>query len=69
MKSIELSGLICPVVSHPTRGAWIEIGGSDGGSTDAQGSHPTRGAWIEIFSFLDTGAGGPAVAPHTGCVD
>ena len=55
------------LVSHLTRGAWIEIRvrlllnlhGS---------SHLTRGAWIEISSVSSL-LFGPAVAPHTRCVD
>ena len=36
------------MLSHPTRGAWIEINPERKGSGQAQRSHPTRGAWIEI---------------------
>ena len=54
-------------MSHPARGAWIEIvtiTGNDGDTT----SHPARGAWIEIteeqyMRSLDD------VAPRKGCVD
>ena len=54
-------------VSHPTRGAWIEMTKKylkDEGLL----SHPTRGAWIEIkismFYYVKI-----TVAPHPGCVD
>ena len=35
-------------VSHPARGAWIEISAIRRPST-ATSSHPARGAWIEIM--------------------
>ena len=35
-------------LSHPARGAWIEIVSDDKKLLEAQ-SHPARGAWIEIF--------------------
>ena len=34
-------------MSHPSRGAWIEITLSAALSAPS-GSHPSRGAWIEI---------------------
>ena len=34
-------------MSHPARGAWIEINGN-GIVDNAEKSHPARGAWIEI---------------------
>ena len=34
-------------LSHPTRGAWIEIFVPSSRYLDKK-SHPTRGAWIEI---------------------
>ena len=34
-------------MSHPTRGAWIEIY-IEQGENKMKRSHPTRGAWIEI---------------------
>ena len=34
-------------MSHPARGAWIEISRSSAPST-AFSSHPARGAWIEM---------------------
>ena len=36
------------VMSHPSRGAWIEIGADAVLSTLPPESHPSRGAWIEI---------------------
>ena len=36
------------LLSHPTRGAWIEIYFSGSGGSGGASSHPTRGAWIEI---------------------
>ena len=54
-------------VSHPARGAWIEMILS---ATFAicVSSHPARGAWIEIAKvfgadYLES------VAPRMGCVD
>ena len=38
--------------SHPTMGAWIEIGMSDIDIAHRKGSHPTMGAWIEIDLFF-----------------
>ena len=35
-------------MSHPTRGAWIEISIECAGGAACTKSHPTRGAWIEI---------------------
>ena len=40
-------------MSHPVRGAWIEIhcgARMDGGTNE---SHPVRGAWMEIHQFQD----------------
>ena len=34
-------------LSHPSRGAWIEIVVNNGGAL-AMASHPSRGAWIEM---------------------
>ena len=39
--------LIIAAMSHPARGAWIEIK-SKTAVRAAQASHPARGAWIEI---------------------
>ena len=54
-------------VSHPTRGAWIEILRRDN-HVAAVGAHPTRGAWIEI-NCKASSKESKTVAPHTGCVD
>ena len=54
-------------VSHPARGAWIEIGRKwtlDRRMT----SHPARGAWIEMSSS-STSTKPSGVAPRKGCVD
>ena len=37
--------------SHPSRGAWIEIGAGRGRPVGALPSHPSRGAWIEILGI------------------
>ena len=55
-------------MSHPSRGAWIEIGRYLMTSRCGPLSHPSRGAWIEIpfrlaVMMLST------VAPLAGCVD
>ena len=68
MKSC-LSGYygICPQ-SHPSRGAWIEIGAAVVLVAIIEASHPSRGAWIEIDpNFVY--AIGETVAPLAGCVD
>ena len=36
------------LVSHPTRGAWIEMRDHEA-APHRQPSHPTRGAWIEML--------------------
>ena len=38
----------CNDMSHPARGAWIEIGDFAGLAYCNDASHPARGAWIEI---------------------
>ena len=35
-------------VSHPARGAWIEIQSPAESVSEITESHPARGAWIEI---------------------
>ena len=35
-------------LSHPVRGAWIEISTGINGTFESAWSHPVRGAWIEI---------------------
>ena len=39
-------------MSHPSRGAWIEIPAGDLARLGFRRSHPSRGAWIEIFRGL-----------------
>ena len=56
------------VRSHPSRGAWIEIGVLMTSTSNTSASHPSRGAWIEIPGWRS----GPLranVAPLAGCVD
>ena len=37
-----------PYLSHPSRGAWIEITVAVSFGVSCSTSHPSRGAWIEI---------------------
>ena len=54
-------------MSHPVRGAWIEISLSMSTASDST-SHPVRGAWIEIT--LTKAVTVPiVVASRKGCVD
>ena len=56
------------IVSHPVRGAWIEMALNPDGVTSEDMSHPVRGAWIEIAkAWIDPQK--EAVAPRQGCVD
>ena len=52
---IEIVGIVllmlCPLLSHPTMGAWIEIKNGESVSMSVA-SHPTMGAWIEICISL-----------------
>ena len=44
-----MAGLLLQTdVSHPARGAWIEINDAGVQRGGRAGSHPARGAWIEI---------------------
>ena len=43
------------IVSHPSRGAWIEIGYPIINNLWAIKSHPSRGAWIEIHRASESG--------------
>ena len=56
-------------LSHPSRGAWIEIPGDRKEYTMKDKSHPSRGAWIEISQRVASSAPAEKVAPLTGCVD
>ena len=47
------AGKAGPDLSHPVRGAWIEIK-SWACQQWKELSHPVRGAWIEIVKYLDT---------------
>ena len=55
-------------VSHPSRGAWIEIRMAMTISVSVMESHPSRGAWIEIADCIAMLLS-CCVAPLTGCVD
>ena len=54
-------------MSHPARGAWIEIVVLFDCKT-CELSHPARGAWIEILHALAV-IDVLRVAPRKGCVD
>ena len=54
-------------MSHPARGAWIEISMTRFVSGVTK-SHPARGAWIEIQDKLRQMMTA-LVAPRKGCVD
>ena len=60
MKSVFPSTLAGLSMSHPVRGAWIEIIPA-WRMFSAPKSHPVRGAWIEIGFSLDIGG---AVKSH-----
>ena len=50
------------LLSHPVRGAWIEIANT--GLMGAGGaSHPVRGAWIEINGNVEDFLGNPGRTP------
>ena len=56
-------------MSHPSRGAWIEITWDYWTLNVLYRSHPSRGAWIEIpesMMFMNLSCW---VAPLAGCVD
>ena len=55
-------------VSHPVRGAWIEISDKTKLNGIETGSHPVRGAWIEI-ELLGEKPNPLSVASRKGCVD
>ena len=55
-------------VSHPARGAWIEIWRQMVCRTSGRRSHPARGVWIEI-RWRGSRPAQPWVAPRKGCVD
>ena len=67
MKSTAFPAGVSPLMSHPARGAWIEMKYVRP-AFDRLASHPARGAWIEI---LQSPKGKPVfpVAPRKGCVD
>ena len=49
MKSQSAGGAVNSKMSHPVRGAWIEIQGLPD-IWEIFPSHPVRGAWIEILN-------------------
>ena len=55
------------IMSHPARGAWIEIVAQNCVVRNLR-SHPARGAWIEIALIVDSLLSWQ-VAPRKGCVD
>ena len=56
------------LLSHPARGAWIEIKRDSKPQESRNESHPARGAWIEIVDLSHFGIK-ITVAPRKGCVD
>ena len=51
VRGLKLCGgitLYVHVMSHPSRGAWIEITTAPARTNTRTSSHPSRGAWIEI---------------------
>ena len=64
LKSYNNKRVWCVLMSHPTRGEWIEMP-SRVVFVQANKSHPTRGEWIEIlYSNFHTPI--KLVSPHTG---
>ena len=57
------------LLSHPVRGAWIEILFAEQPDIVVEPSHPVRGAWIEISELLRIVNCPPKVASRKGCVD
>ena len=57
------------MLSHPSRGAWIEITDRVKEYASLLESHPSRGAWIEMTTLRIGFASNMPVAPLTGCVD
>ena len=67
MKYIYFADFSATGMSHPARGAWIEIERGNQLQSGDQ-SHPARGAWIEIQPKVATSEV-ITVAPRKGCVD
>ncbi len=65
MKWVDGSGQDLGLMSHPARGAWVEIEMRDDGSVKVYMSHPARGAWVEIRRHLPF-AGAPLSHPARG---
>ena len=51
MKYINIGNKLVVAVSHPARGAWIEMPRCLN-PISAYRSHPARGAWIEIVHMI-----------------
>ena len=51
-------------MSHPARGAWIEIRSAADAVTGVSLSHPARGAWIEMFYMRAGACTRPGRTPH-----
>ena len=68
MKSILKLWIVGAVLSHPARGAWIEIHLDISIIAKRILSHPARGAWIEM-RVLGAFYVAFRVAPRKGCVD
>ena len=49
MKYLCVGGTAAHNVSHPARGAWIEMAMERCSVRTIRKSHPARGAWIEIY--------------------
>ena len=68
MKFGKIHRVTVEQLSHPVRGAWIEISMISQSPVPSSQSHPVRGAWIEII--VNVIFNDPAtVAPRQGCVD
>ena len=52
-----------PPLSHPSRGAWIEIGQHQDTARQPE-SHPSRGAWIEIVLSHKNSTRSASRTPH-----
>ena len=68
LKLVRYGQVTSEMMSHPVRGAWIEIYKLSNMSLAKFMSHPVRGAWIEIKPVLMK-CGACEVASRKGCVD
>ena len=67
MKCLWVPAGLMENLSHPVRGAWIEMGRVEYVKRTLR-SHPVRGAWIEMAA-LSANCPALLVAPREGCVD